>query len=367
MSDLILSTFRSPFGFGPQSVRRLAPGATLLDMARDMDLPREWWDHGGLIDIDGHIVPRASWGLIRPKAGVTEVRFLLPIHGGGGGDDGKNALATIASLALLVGTSFVAGGGLASTFGSAFAANSVGANLAAGALGLLGNAALSSAFAPSGGGGGAQRAAASAGFQGNTLSPGGALPRVLGTRRISPPLACEPLVYFDGDDVMAEAVYVLSGPHKLEDIRLSGVSDEAINDIDFQVVEGFRGGGTQTLVTRHSKSDQTQQELRAQALDDDQQGVDQGADGGWRPRSFSVAGRASPDEIWLALSFPQGLTYNGSAENDVRVPFRLRIRPPTAARSWQVGGRGLEDGVFRGAGAERKPDRRHLAGRCGIR
>jgi hypothetical protein len=79
VSALIPTTFRTPFGLGPEWVRGVRPGMSLMEMALAMDLPAEWWQAGrGVIDIDGQVVPREMWPFVRPKAnsGITEIRFL---------------------------------------------------------------------------------------------------------------------------------------------------------------------------------------------------------------------------------------------------------------------------------------------------
>ncbi len=96
---MILATYREPFGFAPH-VCRLPQGETLARMrARMSGLPDDF-DARGVICLNGHPVARDLWGMVRPKApAITEVTFHCPPQGGG--DGGKNPLATIASIALM--------------------------------------------------------------------------------------------------------------------------------------------------------------------------------------------------------------------------------------------------------------------------
>jgi hypothetical protein len=331
VSALILTTFRTPFGLGPEWVRGVRPGMSLMEMALAMDLPTEWWQAGrGVIDIDGRMVPREMWPFVRPKAGsgITEIRFLFALHGGGGEGE-KNPLALIASLALLAATGFVAGGGLAPLLGSSFAQGTIGANLAAGAIGLLGNALI-------GGLAGPQRGRAeeltfaeapnNAGIEGNVLSPEGAVPRVMGTRKVFPPFASEALTYFDGEDEVAEAVYVLAGPHEITDLRLAGAPIDDMRGVEIETREGWPGDPRLTLVTRQAKSENVNQELRGPVLGSDGRTVDDQAPGGWEPQPYVIATREAPDEVWLPITFPQGLNINGNTNVNLRVPFRIRMR-----------------------------------------
>lgn len=335
MTALIPVTFRTPFGLGPEWVRHVRPGMTLQQMAEAMDMPAEWWMPGrGAIDINGHIVPRDMWRHVRPKpdAGITEIRFLFALHGGGD-EGGKNPLALIASLALLAATGFVAGGGLATTFGlsaKVYGAGTFGANLAAGLIGIAGQALIGGLAGKNLGGGvnsgGVVENPNAAGIEGNILQPEGPVPRVMGTRTLFPPFASEPLIYFDGDDEVAEAIYVLAGPHALSDVRLGGAPIADMRGVEIEMFEGWPGGARSALVQRQAKTEQIGQELRSQVLKEDGVTVDDLADGGWQPQPYVIATRDAPDEVWIDLQFPQGLSNAGSASDKIRVPFRLRMR-----------------------------------------
>jgi hypothetical protein len=339
VTALIPATFRTPFGLGPEWVRSVRPGMSLMEMALVMDLPPEWWQAGrGVIDIDGRIVPREMWPFVRPKAnsGITEIRFLFALHGGGEGQD-KNPLALIASLALLAATGFVAGGGLAPLLGSGFAQGTIGANLAAGAIGLLGNALIGGLIKPPRGQGEAVEfadAPNNAGIEGNVLSPEGAVPRVMGTRKVFPPFASEALVYFDGEDEVAEAVYVLAGPHEISDLRLAGAPIADMRGVEIETREGWPGDPRLTLVTRQAKTENVSQELRGAVLGSDGLTVDDQAAGGWEPQPYVVATREAPDEVWLPITFPQGLNINAGTDTNLRVPFRIRMRQ-IGSETWQ--------------------------------
>ena len=143
---MILATYREPFGFAPV-VRHLPEGYTLAAMrARMAGLPDEF-DRRGVICLNGHPVPRQLWGVVRPKApAITEVTFHCPPQGGGG-EGGKNPLATIASIALMVVSGGVAGGWLA-TAGGWFAKNSFSALMLAAGVSIGGSLLLSALIPP---------------------------------------------------------------------------------------------------------------------------------------------------------------------------------------------------------------------------
>ncbi len=136
----LLCTYREPFGFSPH-VRRIPEGGTLEQMRAQMPVPDDF-DARGVICINGHPVPRAVWGMIRPKsAAVTEVTFHLPPQGGGG-DSGKNVFATIASIALTVVSGGIAASGWLQA-GAWFKAGSVSAIALAAGVSLAGSLLIS--------------------------------------------------------------------------------------------------------------------------------------------------------------------------------------------------------------------------------
>src|SRR5690606_39035152 len=132
----------------------------------------------------------------------------FPFRGGGGGSGRKAVLG----VALAIATVLTAGA--VTAFGIPALGIGVGtwqATVAAAGISLAGNMAASMLSAapvaqPDTGGGPQSRGAAS--LSGNVLSQGGAVPRVVGTRWIYPPMACQPVVYRDGPDEYVEGVFV---------------------------------------------------------------------------------------------------------------------------------------------------------------
>src|SRR5690625_3383137 len=228
----MLAVYREPFGFQPH-VQRLPEGETLDQMRRRMrGLPEGFADHG-VICLNGHPAPRALWGMMTPKApAITEVTFHYPAQGGGG-DTGKMIVSMVAAIALTVVSGGIASGAILggltmATEGATLLSVALGAGVA-----LAGSLLISALVPPptvpmaqqapdqkSG------RAPGAAAAQGSLLQPNGAIPRVIGERKVFPPLAAEPLTYFDGPDEVVQAAYILAGPHRLRDIRI-GAADIA--------------------------------------------------------------------------------------------------------------------------------------------
>jgi len=328
-------TYRTPFGLGPVADLRLPADLTLLEMAAAMPaLPPEFMDEG-IICINGAPVPRASWGGGLPRGpGVTEITFHASITGGGD-DGGKNPLALIASIALLAAVGWVTGGGLASglgrlSFGSAFAADTIGARIAGGLL-AIGGQTLIAGLSPAPGVPGqtamdAGRASGTASANGNVLRANGAVSRVLGARKVFPSFACQPFIYYDGDDEVVEAIYALSGPHEMTDLRFGDAAIDDMSGLTYEAREGWPGDARLTLVTRQTATDDVRAEARGFVLLDDGITVDDKAEDGFLPQPVVFATTDLADEYWLALSWPQGLHQQGDEDVKLRVPIRLRIR-----------------------------------------
>lgn len=163
----------------------------------------------GVVHIDDQLIPQAIWRCVRPKLGRSVYVNVLPRGGGEGGRAaGKSALAVGVSLAALFAATAVTGGALAPYLGSAFAAGSIGARLAAAGI-AIGGVLAASALAPvpvahqvagkdtpSGGAGTSVLAAAT-----NQFEPYGIMPRPLGRMRFAPRYAMTPYRVIDNDGV----------------------------------------------------------------------------------------------------------------------------------------------------------------------
>jgi hypothetical protein len=301
--------------------------------------------------INGEEVPRELWSYVRPKVATDECPIVVSLHwslqgGGRGGSGGglKAVVGIVAALALVVITAGIAAGaipflagGLSAT-GGLFGAGSISAAVLAGAVGLVGSLAISALTAPPSQGPGGQGSAGliddsntdqkeSAGAQGNALEPGGAVPRVIGHRKVYPPFACEPLVELVERDEFVEAVYVLNGPHKIEDIRLDGVPITEANDVTYELREGWEDDLPLTSITRHGRTAQPGIEMSVHQVFPTAQStlLNQGSPRLSCPVWHGVTTRNAPDEIWIHLALPSGISSAGGG-TELGIPFRMRMR-----------------------------------------
>lgn len=321
---MTLCVYREPFGFTPRAEHHTG---TIAQMVARMRLPPEFSERG-VVCINGQPVPRDVWPMVHPKPGITEVTFHLPPAGGGGGG-GKQVLAMVAAIALTAGTAAIAGGSLA-TAGGWFAKGSISALALASGTAAVGSLLLGALTAPPTFGSADVRDTPESSADGNVLAANGPIPRVVGERKVFPPFAVEPFIYFDGQDEVVEAVYCLAGPHRLRDIRFGTAAISEMASVQYQTREGWPADSDQTLVARQTKTEQLQAELKGYTTQEDNQSALDITDGiaSALPVAQNIATRVNPNEHWLQFVFPAGLSQNGDTHGDqhVRVPLRIRIR-----------------------------------------
>jgi hypothetical protein len=332
--------YRQPFGTVPR-VMRLPEGLTVAEIIDRADLPAVVKSRG-TVCVGGQPVPRGAWHLVRPKAvagGVANaITFHAPILDGGGGEGGggKNPLALLGGLLLTV----LSGGAASGLFGAGgalqlsstlFAAGSTSALFLAGGISLVGSLILNALVPPPtlarDDRGRETRRDAMA--RGNILDPNGVVPRVVGQRRVFPPLLAEPLVTFDGDDEIVEAVYGLCGPHNLADIQIGAAPIADVEGVEDQIREGWPGDPPLSLVTRYGRTEAVGRELRGHQVSGTNEALlDPEVDVALAvPQSQVFATRRAPDVHELQLVWPQGLTRPANTGDLVRMPIRVRIRP----------------------------------------
>jgi hypothetical protein len=332
-------------------------GESIADMVRSIPvLPARFWTVGEVC-VNGELVPRAMWHSVRPKATSAERPIVVTMHmplggGGGGGGGGKGSglaiLGIVAALALTIVTAGISSGlllgaasnaiavGLGTTLGVTVS-GAVGQAVLAGAVGIVGALAISALTAPpavqSGrtarsGASAVDDAREAASASGNVIEPGGAIPRVLGTRKVFPVLACEPVTELVGTDEIVEAIYILNGPHQLTNIRVGDSEITEAQDITYITKEGWPDDYVQTFITRQGRTTTPQIEMSTHQVDSENPDLlkDPAHPDRDIPVWHTVAGRSSPDEIWLHLLLPQGLSLAGSTTNDQSIPFRIQMK-----------------------------------------
>lgn len=336
----IMAVWHSPFLSVGGVVRFHADGATVADIVAGFGALPPRFDRDGVVTIDGHEIDRRYWGQVRPRGRamlsgrpVTVGLGLRLAGGGGGGGGGRKIAGTLAMVALAILTMGIQHAGWGAAFATAIGISQ--ATLAAGvalvgslAIKMLTAAPVRSLAAPAGGKERTERGAASA--QGNVLRPGAPVPAVIGTRRIFPVQASQPVITIDDDDnETVEAVYLLAGPHRLSEIRIGEAAIADAEDVEVQTREGWPEDPPIDLFTRHGAMDTPQIELSAHAVSADDQALIEDTLNPARglPRWHAVASRRGGDEVHVQLVLPEGLIWRDAATTPMRLPLRLRIRP----------------------------------------
>ena len=334
----VIVAYRAPFAHGRGHVMVFEPNQTLSQMvAAFPDMPPDFFQRGSIL-IGGHAIDRLLWGKVRVKPG-REVVFAYALAGGGGRNGGGGAGKAVLGIILAVATILTAGAAAAGFFGTAgglFGAGTLSAKLLAGGISLIGALAQSALSKPpvsaSNKGTTQDRLPGAASASGNVLGIGAPIPRVIGTRRVYPVLAAQPLVVRDGRDELAEAVFVLAGPHKIEDILIGDSSIDDADDITVQIREGWPSDQPIDLVERYAVTKTPSIELSAHDVDGDNQAnlknqIDPSKS---IPKFHAVSSSVqSCDEIHFDMAFPEGL-YNNSTSDRMRMAFRIRMRKTTS-------------------------------------
>lgn len=347
-TGLVTAVYATPFSAMRPTVKQWPQGMTIGEIVTVMDcLPRDF-ERRGEVRLNGELVHRKHWGRVRPKASLPDrpvaVTFHIALQGGQqGGGGGKAVIGLVAALALTVAT-YGASAGFFATAGGLFTAGSISAKILAGAIGLVGALALGALSAPPAvkngdtGGGGVEQNRSAAASGNDVLRPGGTLDRVVGTTKVFPKFAGEPVNALVGNtqDEEVEAVVVLDGPHFLDDIRANGETLEASEDVQIETREGWQDDLPLDLVTRYGRRTGSQIELTRHEVETSigTQLLNQAVPQNSTPKWHGCPTRKAADEIWLRFMAP-ALRFN-SDDGQMVVPVRLRFRR-RGTSTWQNG------------------------------
>ncbi|MGE0845847.1 MAG: hypothetical protein AB7L41_06225 [Flavobacteriaceae bacterium] len=320
MSGKILATYAEPFEARGVTVE-FERGVSLADIVAAMPVRGDFAERG-TICINGEVTVSEYWRNIKPHGGTHQNPVAVTLHYPLG-DPGSVVAGTKAVLTQLGILGTTASGALGLTALGQFI---VGIGLSVGAS-LIGQA-LSKPPAPNVSKEESSDRREAASVEGNILEPGVPIPRVCGTRKVYPPLASEPVITLDGDDEVAEAVFVLTGPHELTDIRVNDAPIEEAENVEYQTREGWVDDVPVELVTRQGRQNGYNAKLSTHVVREsspevlDNQAVPENS----LPKYQIMATRESPDEAHINIIFPQGLVDTSDPDNQVAVPFRLAIK-----------------------------------------
>ncbi|PHP68175.1 hypothetical protein CSC94_05860 [Zhengella mangrovi] len=332
----VLAAWRPPFASGSVEQFRFDASDTIGAMVDGCTALKPWaFRQNGRVMLHGrdgraHEIAREHWDRVRLREGQT-ITLHVNLQGGGGQNSDKSGLGTAVAIIAFVAATIVTGGAAAPLLGSFFAAGQLGAQLLATGILLAGSLAAAALTGPpvQSDKNKAEPEASAASVDGNVLSRGAFIPRVIGTRLIYPPFMCQPLVYRDGDDEWVEAIVGLAGPHQLDDIRFGDTPIDGASNIQYEIREGWDDDLPVSLITRYAKVETPQAEMRAHDLDENSESGKKLADQVDPSASLPqwIRFRAIEcDEVRFEMSLPSGLWNQANANQVQGVALRVRIR-----------------------------------------
>lgn len=336
----VVATWRGPFDFGRRpDIKPFKPGMSVAEIVRSFPgLPKDFMQRG-TVSINGHELHRDRWHAIRPKVFSASsphvLHFSIAPRGGGQSGAGKQIIGIVALLALTLATAGIAGGllgpaGALSISSTYFAAGSISAKILAAGVGLLGALAIAAltrppTTKPKNDNTEAEEAASATG---NVLEPNGAIPRVIGTRKVYPPLACEPRVELVGSDEFVDAVYVLNGAHALSEIKVGEASIDDDDSTEYVVREGWDWDEPQSLVSKVGRTTSANAELKAHKLasGSDYNLANQSDPDSSIPKFHRFAAMSDPDRVDIHFLWPGNVIYSEDPTITLAMPVRIRMR-----------------------------------------
>lgn len=337
---MVMVVYRPDFGQGRLSRKLFDAGMTVSQIVAEWEvLPHDFFQRGVVVIQGEHELDRRHWSRTKVKAGNAVV-MQLPLAGSRGNGNGGGAKNGILAIILAVATVLTAGAAAAGFFGAGvgtlFGVGTLSAKLLGAAI-SLGGALLQSALNKPPDADkqkSLEQAKGSASASGNLLQKGAPVPRVGGTRYNYPSAAIQPLIVREGGDEVAEALFALGGPHKIEDVCLGDTPIADAENIFYEIREGWPDDAPISLITRYSITRGSPFELTGHVVDGDDQTLlkNQVSPDKSLPKFNMTSSAAEADEIHLDLTFPQGLV-KSSDSSRLRMAFRVRMRR-TSADPW---------------------------------
>lgn len=222
-----------PHPFASETVPvTMSAGMTLLDMVNAVGVAPEFramirvW-------VDDVEIPRDQWAFTRPRAGRYVYIKTTP------GKSGKNILASVLMLLVVVGAAFFAPM-IAAGLGLTGTALTVGTSLIGGALTMLGALAVNALIPPPSNGDGLVGQMALLSGVRNQMRPYADIPRIFGKRRVYPLLAARPYTEASGKNRYLRVLLCVGwGPLRISQIKVGDTPISAFEAITYQVREGW--------------------------------------------------------------------------------------------------------------------------------
>jgi hypothetical protein len=325
---------------GQPSISKYRPGVSLAEIAASVKLSHEALRSRLSCEVDGQTVPREWWPYVRPKpehAGqAIMVSFTFRFAGGGeGGGGGRKIISAVAAIALIA----VSAGALAPVLGPSFAAGTLGAQLAGGAIAIGASLLLQGLQPKPPKAPGASETIGFASAQ-NNFEPGAPLHRVMGPRRYAPQHVMTPFTTREGKDQYVHALMALAGRHIISDPRNDGVDLADAQDIEYELREGTDADAALTLITDTRHESQPGIQMSEWKTDPDD------ADSGFvvlepgltlpqaRPLFHRVETKQEPDAFRIDYLCSNGLYEVGNVAAGFALRHRFRRKTAAGWTAW---------------------------------
>lgn len=272
-----LRLLASPHPFSSRLVDLEVPaGGTILDMMALADCDQAVLSNAHVyitdraMKADPVIIPRKLWGRVRPKAGTLVAIRVVPGKGGG-----KNPIATILSIAVMVAAVAYGGALGAALLGESLAGTvlfevgaatfTLGGLVGGGIISLVGAAAINAIAPP-----GQPRLSETSGQifaaltsptlsitgSQNRANPLGPIPSMLGEHRIFPGIAARSYTEVIGNDQFYRMLFEPGyGPIEESDLRIGSVPLSQFEGVELEVRQGYDDDEPITLFTQDIRQD----------------------------------------------------------------------------------------------------------------
>jgi hypothetical protein len=278
--------------------------------------------------VNGDYIPQDKWLSVRPKPGTVVTIRVVPGKGGG-----KNPIATVLSLALMVaapalGASLATATGLATATSAGLISWTVGGfsglSIATGIVSVVGRLAINALAPPS-----KQKSSgnvASVTDKPTQFISGGknqvlrfsAIPRPLGRQRMMPPYGALPFTEIVGNDQYVRMLFVWGyGPLEISDLRIGDTALSEFMDVETETLYGYDTDPPLTLFTSQINQNDLSITLTQTA--------------GYQVRTTED----NVDEISIDVTFPRGLAKYKSSGGKDNQTVQIEVQyAPTGTGSW---------------------------------
>ena len=314
MSDKMIPVSVRTRPLGPATQRYEPEGATLAEIVERSEIRPALYGHTRVC-IRGDMIPQRWWHQVKPRAAKNAVVEISVVPTGGD--------------SVLTGLNFLAAGvslvnpfaGFAIGFGGKLIVDTVG-----GIFGQKKGKGQSD-------GRGLVATQNEAGTTLNPITPFDQVWRVLGTMNVAPQMIANPYTDLEGEDQIAYLLFGLAGPHTWTTTFVNNVdTDDQSDQIEVETLQGLSTDSENTLVTLSVLPEIIDRPMsQFKFLESASNQIYIAAAGSTDAEILAAKSKphvhttsSTPDEVWITLSFPNGLNENGTSV--VSTCFRLRIR-----------------------------------------